>query len=365
MTWPPNFDFVDDFWGDVVNDDPDRIWQINALFGADLFLRDAYAWGLLRDRLRDRGARVQYVYVRAWDADAEIPFQKMKDRDLIFLGRTKGFESTRFGPYAYALGSRMSARFVDAFDGRLGNSVQYGKRVFTQHGIEVTPDQFRRCDVDYAVLSFRVANVGFQGRRLLGIAGLSTLGTLGLTMILLDDTRRRELARQVREVCPWDAKLRPWESFEVCVRIQVDETRLADFLNDPDFTFRVEVVTVEGDEPRARDDRVELRLGKQDGRHGTVNIGRDEVRIPVRRFELLRHLVKRKGQATAEELCADVGMRLDGASEAGDKRKRGLLAKMVHDLNHTLESIPGLPRRVIQMREKRYVLAGVRGVSEP
>jgi hypothetical protein len=58
-------------------------------------------------------------------------------------------------------------------------------------------------------------------------------------------------------------------------------------------------------------------------------------------------------------------MPLDGASEADDKRKRGLLAKMVHDLNHTLESIPGLPRRVIQMRDKRYVLAGVRGVSEP
>jgi hypothetical protein len=368
MDWQSNFGFLEEsFWRDVVNDDPRRVWQVNALFGADLFLRDAYAWGLLRDRLRDRGERVKYMYVRAWDADREIPFEEMGGRDLIFLGRTKGFESTRLGPYGYAVGSRLKARFIDAFDGRLGDSVLYGKRVFTQHGIEVTPEPFRRCDVDYAVLSFHVADVGFQVRRLLGISGLSTLGTLGLTLILVDDDRRRELARQVREVCPWDAKLRPWNSFEICVRIQVNEKHLADFLNRPKFDFRVEVVAVEGGESRVREDRAELRLGKLDGRHGTVTIGGEMMKIPTRRFELLLRLVQRNGEASAEELCDDLGLPLDGAAEADVKKKRrGLLAKMVHDLNATFKDIPGLPQgRVIQMRGRRYVLAGVRGVGEP
>src|SRR3972149_9262182 len=110
--------------------------------------------------------------------------------------------------------------YRDPGPGRTGNSIRSRALLFSRPELVVPPeDGYRRCDRDYGVLLYRGGIEGDPERRLVGIAGLSMLGTLGLTLVLTDDARRAELLRQVRRLAAWTPELRPSESFEVCVRI--------------------------------------------------------------------------------------------------------------------------------------------------
>jgi hypothetical protein len=364
MGTTPEYSWLLHVWDEILTDDPGRIWQLTVMHTASLWLRDAVAWAHLSDRLRARGDRFQVEHVRAWAVETEIPFTAMSQRDVIFLGRTRAYESSRYHPYAHLVGSRMKARFLDV-DGRLGKTVAYGERKLTLEEFETSPDEHPRVKVDYGIVAFREGNVGFEHRRLLAIAGLSTLGTVCMTLLLTDDGLRARLVEQVREVLPWDPRFRPRESFEICVRVDVeDKDRLENFLNAPAFTFSVEAVAIAGGGVRLRDDRVRLVLHPRNGRpRDTVSIpGTEEVPIPRTRFGLLQALVGRGGAATPDELCRDIGLLQGNESTTIIRKKKGLLAKMVHDLNGLLARLPGLHHgRLIQMQDKRYVLTGVCG----
>jgi hypothetical protein len=366
MGTTPDHRWLQHFWDEVVVDDRDRIWELIAMHNAEVWLRDGYAWARLRERLLGRGPRFHCAHVRAWAVETQIADEKMKGRDIIFLGRSKAYESSRYAPYAHLVGSKAHARFVD-IDGRLGDTVMYGKRRFTRQEFDPSPDQLRRVKVDYGMVAFRRGDVGFDKRRLLVIAGLSSLGTLCMTLLLVDDGLRQRLVEQVRELLPWDPKLRPDESFEICVRVDVEsEQRSANFLNEPIFKFTVETVAIGDGELRLREDRGELVLHPRgNGRpRDTVSApGTAEVALTRTRFALLQALVVRDGAAAAEELCHDCGLLHGGESQAMVKRKKGLVARIVHDLNHTLGPLLGLQHgRLIQMQDKRYVLTGFRGV---
>src|SRR5437867_629539 len=315
----PEYRWLQHFWDEVVVDDRDRIWELIAMHNAEVWLRDGYAWARLRERLLGRGPRFHCTHVRAWAVEAQIAFGNMAGRDIIFLGRTKAYESSRYAPYAHLVGSKVHARFVD-IDGRLGDTVVYGKRVLRRQEFDPSPDQLRRVKVDYGVVAFRKGEVGFEERRLLGIAGLSSLGTLCMTLLLVDDGLRQRLVEQVRELLPWHPTLRPDESFEICVRVDVEnEQRSANFLNEPIFEFTVEAVAIEGGDLRLREDRVELVLHPRgNGRlRDTVSAsGTAEVTLTRTRFGLLQALVVREGAATAEELCHDLGLLHGGESQA-------------------------------------------------
>lgn len=369
MSWKRDYRWLLNFWDDVVTDRLDRVWQLNVLHNADLWLRDAMAWGLLSERMLTRGNRFDRSYVRAWAAGTQVPVAEMANRDLIFLGRTKAFDSSRLAPWAHALGSNMLAEFVDGFDGRAGNCVKYAGRTFQIRELDTPPGQPRRVDLDYGVIGFRETDV-FGIRRLMVFSGLTTLGTLGTTLVLVDDERRAELVSQVREVAPWNPKHRPEESFEICIRFHVDgQERLANSLNDPAFAFRVEAVAIAGvDTPYLREERLDLLVHLPVmGRRGTVSLpGSAELPIKPAPFQLLSHLVRRNGEATPEELAADLNLLQGTEDEETKKRVRGHIAKTVHDLNQALRLLPGLPPdRVVQMRGKHYVLTGVRGVLAP
>jgi hypothetical protein len=356
--------WLEDFWDTVIAARPGRRWVVASLFEHDLNLRDALAHALLRVRLHRRD--VDYRYVRAWLPE---PGRELGEReDILFLGRTKPFTASALAPIAWRLESEARGRFRDPPDGRTGNAIRYEQRDFKRHELEAPPESYRRCDTDYGVLLVR----GGDGQRVVALAGLSSLGTLGLTLVLTDDARREALADQVRRIAE-DLEPDCPETAEICVRIEVPgEQQLANFLNTLDFTFSAEAVAFSrfGADGKLVQQPVwfnmasqpVLRLVPGEVGAGTVSVaGQPGVILTGARFTLLRRLVEAPEKATPEELC-----RLMFASaQKVDKGERVRLAKLVHDLNVNLRQIPGLPPgRLVRFskREGRYVLSGVGGV---
>jgi len=267
---------------------------------------------------------------------------------------------------AHRLESYARGRFVDPGDVTVGHSVRYEQRLFSRHELESAPGQLRRSDLDYGLLLYRRERTGETERRLVALAGLSTLGTLGLALILTDDARRRELVRQARELLPWRAELHPEESAELCVRIHVpSEEHLANLLNAAEFAFRVEAVALApgalGVQPQAEAEMVLVPDAQRQG--GVLRLpGAAEVKLTRARFELLRMLVEEPSKATSSELCRRLGF-ASGSGKTALKRRSVRLAKLVHDLNASLHAVPGLQAgRLVRFRKKqrRYALTGAR-----
>jgi hypothetical protein len=317
---------VADFWRKGVGGEGSRRLVVGTLREGDFWLRDGSALALVRSRLIDR-ARVSYRHVQAWgwaEKDA------LPGSDLLILGRHNPYLQSALAEHVQALENRLKGRFVPGPRGVLGKSIAYAGATFTRHDLERGPEDHRRSDVDYAVLQMAQLSVAGEERRLVAIAGISALATMGLTLVLEDDALRRELVAQIVRTAP-DGDLHPEEYLEICVRIEVrDEKHLDRFLDEPRFDFEVEAVTVAGNkEPRVRDQRVKLVLESIPGGGGTASThGKESVRLTKGRFALLRHLVEHPDGATTAELCRTF------ATESQ------ILAKRVHDLNIALQRLP-------------------------
>ncbi|TMB49910.1 MAG: hypothetical protein E6J56_22540 [Deltaproteobacteria bacterium] len=361
-SWTQDYGWLDNFWRDVIT--PGRRWVVATLYDADIFVRDALAHAVVRERLRREGVDVRYQFVRPFEPAATPPLEP--DEQLLFIGRPKPFRGSSLGTAAHRLESYARGRFVDPGDVTVGHSVRYDQRLFSRHELESAPGQLRRSDLDYGLLLYRRERTGETERRLVALAGLSTLGTLGLALILTDDARRRELVRQARELLPWRAELHPEESAELCVRIHVpSEEHLANLLNAAEFAFRVEAVALApgalGVQPQAEAEMVLVPDAQRQG--GVLRLpGAAEVKLTRARFELLRMLVEEPSKATSSELCRRLGF-ASGSGKTALKRRSVRLAKLVHDLNASLRAVPGLQAgRLVRFRKKqrRYALTGAR-----
>src|SRR5581483_1437436 len=212
----PRYGFLDTFWRDVMQTRPGRQWLVCSLIDGELRARDAFALMAVKERLHER-SDVTYQYVRAWAPGNDD--LHLDDTDVLFLGRPKPFWTKSLSPIANLLERDMVGEFRDKSDGTTSNSVWYGGRRFQRRELEVSPEEHRRCDLDYGLLLFRTIREGNRVRRVIAFAGLSTLGTLGLTLVMTDDARRRDLLAQAEALAPWRDGLRPSESLEICVRI--------------------------------------------------------------------------------------------------------------------------------------------------
>jgi hypothetical protein len=245
--------------------------------------------------------------------------------------------------------------------------VAYGGKLFRRHDLDVAVP-FTRCDVDYALLFSRRVEISGAEHLVIALAGLSTLGTLGLALILVDDERRKMLADQVRELLPWRAGLRPDLGIEICVRISVaGEAQLMRLPNKLEFAFRVDAVVVSSRLPGSREVQKVRTEAEPEivlipaRKGGVVRLpGAAQVKLPQTRFALLRLLVEQPSEATRGTLQR---LRADGGKK-GRAARGGRLAKLVHDLNASLRTLPGLEAaRPVRFRKKehRYALVGVRG----
>lgn len=367
MSWRKDYGFLEHFWQEVIEERAGTSWLVSSLFDGDVQLRDGLAHALVRNRLQGR-QDIRYHFTRAWFATEGL--SPPATENLLFVGRPKAFtSSTSLSLYAIELESNFYGQFQDFSDGTTSNTIVYDEKYFfTRHELEPHRHPYRRCDVDYGVLMCRRSRT--DGRLLVAIAGLGTLGTLGLMLILTDDERRRTFVSQVRELAPPHPDMRPEESFEICVRIAVaGDEQLASFLNDPAFIFRVDAVAVAGAKTKVREEfGSELILtpypGDDDRRSGTVRLpGSAPVRLPPARFALLRRLVEQPAEASPRKL-------MDHLANGKRVRKtlsnveRVRLAKLVHDLNINLGQIPGLQgTRLVRFdrKQNRYVLQRARG----
>ena len=341
------YQWLDRFWELVVGKESDRRWIVYTLYDGDLALRDALAHGLSRGRL-NRRPDVQYRFVRAWQRD-RTPAAPGPSTNVLFVGRPKPCAGSPLMPLATLLEDEAVGQFEDPNIGQTGNSIRYGHRVFSRREVGEPPGDFRRCDRDYGILLYRHAELA-EGNvtSLVAIAGLGTLGTLGLAVILSDDVLRLRLRRQAERLAPLKRWHRPDQWVELCVRIEVDgHEKLATLLNDihdpqhRPFRFEVEAVAV----PRRTGPAVfvrepttmELRLEPGQGRvaGGYVRAGdAPKVRLSKKRMEALVLVRNEPDRATPEELCRRLGFtRKNRPVQESDRRN---LSKLTHDLNRAL-----------------------------
>lgn len=372
MSWAKDYAWLHQFWRDVVAERAKRSWVVATLHDGDISLRDGVAFDLIREQLH--GRPVRYQFVRAWTvADGDPP---PPTEDVLLIGRPKPYAlAGAWKPFVGALES--GTRFPEKPDVRTtGNKVRFGEREFRRQELETSPEEnYRRCDVDYGILIVKEADVGGGRRRLVAFSGLSTLGTLGLTILLTDAARRAELAAEVEKVLPWRDSFRPHESVEICVRIAVaGEDQLANILNLRQFSFRVEAVAM----ATTRGPRIALApeagpelwlIPDENGSHGgRVRVsGAEDVWLTPPRFELLRRLVESPDRPTARTLCEHLSRTLGIANGGSETAQRLRVAKLAHDLNVRLrKQVPALAHaRVVRSKGKRYLIHGVRGIAPP
>jgi hypothetical protein len=366
-----NYGFLDSFFTEVIAERQGRRLLVGALYDGDLGLRDAFALVHLLPRLRHHRA-LEVVYVRAYSAEPDWSLAKT---DVLYIGRPKPFVPSRLS-VGKLLEAQSVGQWCDPTNGKMGNSIRYGERTFTRHELPTPPDEhYRRCDKDYGVLLFRRNGSngpdGDHDQRLAALAGLSTLATAGLALILCDDTHRRELIRQVQELAPWHADMRPEEWFEICVQISVaGEDGLKNFLNRPDFRFRVEAVAVaEGGRVMVRppaETEFELLRGTDGG--GIVRLAGGEVPLSALRCQLVLHLRDRaQRRSTIGDIC-----RALYDKDTYDEKAHQKAVKLIHDTNRALTRLPGLEHSKIVHCDKRtgtadteYALSGSWAVSGP
>jgi hypothetical protein len=328
--WGPDFLWIESFWDTVTASQSGRSWVVAVLHEGDIILRDAVAWALIREqfgrRLRKGGVGdVDLAYVRAYAAEPEQACD-----DVIFIGRPRPYAFSRFARLAHDLESNAVGRFVDPGSGRLGDAIAYGRRSFRRHALD-TVVEYPRYDVDYAVLTYRRAKMG--GHRVVAISGLSSIGTLVLAMVLTDPSSRRELRRGVCELAGKAPGLRPEETFEICIRIDVDEESLAHFLERPRYRFTVVAVAVDGHtEPFLEPERTRQPefavLEEKDGAFFVSRAGYSGVRLRGHRALLLDELME---HGSAEP------------ARIKELLKTGVtVTRVVHELNAALRKAGGL-----------------------
>ena len=363
MSWAGNYRWLDAFWREVIAG-RGRRWVLAGLLDRDLFVRDALAHAVLRERLAHEGRDVRCQFVHPFEQNPDVDPPGPKE-DMLVVGRPKGYGRSILKPLVEPL--EPPGRFIDPDEKEFGGAVVYDGQRFRRHDLDV-PELYTRCDVDYGLLCCRRVRTRDGEHLVIALAGLSTLGTLGLALILTDDERRELLARQVRELLPWRAGLRPDLGIEICVRISVaGEQQLVRLANRLEFFFRADAVVVASRLPgrpvvqriRTEAEPEIVLIPEKNG--GFVRLpGAGQVKLPRTRFALLRLLVERPAEATR-------GMLRVHFADGGKKRRLapgGRLAKLVHDLNASLRTLPGLEAtRPVRFKRKdaRYALVGVRG----
>jgi len=377
-----SYAWLQNFWNECIAPRRGRHWEIATLIDGDIALRDGFAHALVRRCLRER-ADVSYRYIRAW-AMHDDPTPLPPEVDMLFIGRPKPFAVSRLAEFAKRLEGRMYGEFIDPNNGQTGNSVRYandqGRRVFMEHELEEPFGRYHRCDQDYGILMYRREEVRGAERTLVAIAGLGTLGTLLLTMILSDAAQRKELALQAGTLAPLTPRHLPRQCIELCVRVEVPgEKQLSNLLSaldspwvEPPFRFQVDAVAVatdDGKEIKIRDvtqTEMELRAAPED-QGGNVRLAHSGslIALSPQRFALLRRLAEAPEACTREALCHDLGL----VGKAPDGRqsvpKIGALLKLVHDLNKALKQDQSIGDRNVRLvhydkRTERYVLKEVR-----
>jgi hypothetical protein len=347
-----NYGFLDTFFRDVIAERTERCWLIGTLYDGDVLLRDAHALVVLTRHMRER-CDVSVLYVRAFGADPNA--SPGPGVDLIILGRPKPYSGSILARFGRRLEGQAVGKWNDPSNGTTGSSVHYGDVSFSRHELPTPGEQWwRRCDRDVGVLLFRGQfDENDMYRRMVSISGLSTFGTDCLTQVLCDERHREKLLEQVRDLAPWQNGMRPEESFEICVEFWVDnEDKLTNFLNKPDFNFRVVAVAVAGAKPFVRppgDLAFELVPAPCDG--GSVHrLGYGAVELSPMRFNAVRYLVEHPGWQPASELATAIY----GAKGADDL---GPLAKLICDTNKALRELCGHEnsRLIISNKKKRTV----------
>jgi hypothetical protein len=358
IAWRPDYGWIDSFWRDVVAERGDRTWLIATGFDDDLELRYGYALATLQRRLRCR-EDVAYYYAHAWTAAVEQ--LRSRRTDVLFVGRPLSFAAGELAPFATPLEAFARGCLVrDRRYGPPGTAISYGSSVFAIQDMPGSRGGGPR-KLDYGVLLSRTAVIDEEPRRLVAIAGLGAIGTLGLTLCLVDDERRRQLWREVQEVAGWHAGLRPEESAEICVRITVPGDEQLGFLNAGRFAFSVAAVAIAGGEVVVREQpevELELEPDRNGGGRGLLRLGGAEVRLSQKRFVLLDQLKRHPDGVDPWELCRHPIL-LEGRKKSGEPNT-ATLAKLVHDTNKYLHRHFGAGHsRLIRhdRRAGRYVLA--------
>jgi len=339
-------DWLTDFWSMMVGTRPGGPWLVSVLRDFDLFIRDARAYDLLKERLRG-GPDAVFWFVPAWRVYAQQP--PVPPLNLLFLGRPKAVASSPLGRQATELETNACGRFIDKPDGRPGDAVKYSlpsgeTHVFTCREVE-RHDQVRRCDRDYGVLLLRRGREQGQECCLRAIAGLTTLATLCLTAVLCDDEKRAELARQVEALLPCSPEMRPEDSAEVCVEFTVDGAEALDeFLNRPVFSFKVVAAAVAGAKLAVQPRSVREGTLIPDGKGGgTLRMtGLPDIEVSPARFELLKRLIERPDESRVADLCRDL------------KLDENALNQRVFNLNAILRPLlSGLKERLVVTRDRK------------
>lgn len=365
-----DYEMLYEFWRDVVRRHDGRGWTVVASYDGDFWLRDAYAWGLVREALHGRDD-VEYRYVNpALVAEAAPESQ----RDLLFIGRPKLFTQSVFQPFAARLAVLAQGTFLDYPNGTPGDTLRYDAHTFRRHDLEAWPEHYRRSDIDYAVFQLVNEEVAGERRTLVSLAGLSAFGTACLAFLFAKPKLRARLAQQIAEMAALlkpkrnvpstadpqpTAALQPRAYLEVCVRISVEgDAGLRRFLNDPAVDFQVEAVAVRGaDRPAFREDTARIVLRPR-AKGGVVSIANTDKSLDVggSRFGLLRWLVEHPEETRTEDLFAPLGITPTDDRDA--KRAASMrVAKTVHDLNVVLGGLDVFrERNAIESRKQRYVL---------
>ncbi len=345
------------FWDDVIARRDDRRWLVATLHDGHVWLRDPMAWSDVRHVLRPR-SDVDFVHVRAWSTE---PAKSYSNTDFFLIGRPKPYIGTRFMPQAHALESKAVATFHDGPRGNPGKTVSYGPRItFRQHEIEASPEYPPRCDVDFGVLLYREDKIGTELCRLVAVAGVGQLATSLLTRILTDDVMRASLKHQVADIAP-NPPVSPEQHTEVCVRFEIAEDDIEDFLDHGRFKFQVEVVAFGKGAVHTRRSERELTLVPYSALEGggIVRSDGNELKVPRERFLLLRRLVEAPEASTTPELCRYLA---ETSNDPLGQAPAGRLSKLVHDLNKSLHRLTGIEHIVRfskKSEDKCYVLGGV------
>jgi hypothetical protein len=373
-----NYQFLAHFWDALISIRSGQWWQVFTLYDGDAAVRDGIAHAYVRMRL-GRRPDVCYRFAKAWEGD-DGPRSIEQGINYLLIGRAKPFYGSRISRWARYLERKSIGRFCDPNTGRTGGTIQYsmgGSRYFlSRRELDGSTGPHHRCDVDYGVLLCR-QDEGSDGRRLVSIGGLSTLGTLGLAVLLANDHHRERLRSQVRELAPWRPRHRADRGFEMCVRIEATgEERLSNLLNGLDqkdgalpFDYRVEAVAVETNEGspavhirQPKGPEVEILPPEKGRKGGRLRLGGTgpHLKLSALRFRLVKELVEAPEGATTEHLCQILGY-YDPAVEELSARHRQRLTKLVHDTNRAL-SVMGLTgsagRRPVRNDRKiaRYIL---------
>jgi hypothetical protein len=378
MTPFQNYFWIKDFWDGVLSQRPGSRWQVLTCYDGDTFLRDGLAHALTRERLAGR-TDVEYRFAKAWDGDDETRGVE-PGIDCLFLGRPKPFYASRYHALARRLERGSRGAFVDPNNGQAGGTIQYShdgsKHLFSRRELEGSTGAFRRCYVDYGLLLYRHETEP-EDRRLVSIGGLSSLGTLGMAVILASDLHREKLWQQVRQFASWRPRHRAERAAELVVRIEVASeealSRLMNGLDGPNgtlpFNFQAELVALATDngEPAVyvkNPTDLELQIqpaerGRKGGYVRVVGTGA-KVKLSRCRFQLIKLLLEAPNDGTRERLAEGLGYYDPSSEKLQDKHKRRL-SKLVTDANKSLEEA-GLRgrkgKRPIYLKRKlgRYVL---------